>query len=61
VAANRPPAAYSPEFRPLSRPLLILIVAVVALVAGAVLLASKKTETPQTRVEKPVLNEALAR
>lgn len=45
----------------MSRPLLILIVVVVALIGGAVLLAGKKTEVPQTRVEKPVLNEALAR
>ena len=42
----------------MSRSLLILIVVVVGIVAGAVLLSTMDTEVQPTRVEKPVMNEA---
>ena len=38
----------------MSRPLLILLVALVVIVGGLVLLAGRATQRPQTRVEKQV-------
>lgn len=45
----------------MSRSLLILILIVVAVVGGIFALSSMNTEVPPTRVEKDVLNEALAK
>lgn len=45
----------------MSRPLVLLIVLLVVIVGGALWLASRNTEVPQTRVEKTVTNEAAAK
>ncbi|MBU3076368.1 hypothetical protein [Sphingomonas quercus] len=45
----------------MSRPLLILILLIVIVIGGAIALASRNHEVPQTRVEKDVLNDAAAK
>ena len=45
----------------MSRPLLILIAMLVVLFAGLVWLGNRVTEVPQTRIEKPVKNDAAPR
>lgn len=43
------------------RPLLILIAILAVLILGLIWLGSRTVEVPQTRVEKPVMNEAAPR
>lgn len=44
----------------MSRSLLLLLIILIALVAGAVYLSNSATEVPTTRMEQDVTNEALA-
>lgn len=45
----------------MSRSLLIIILLLVVLIGGAVWLSSMDSEVPQVRVEKAMLNEAVAK
>jgi hypothetical protein len=45
----------------MSRPIILLVLVVLAVIGAAIGLSRVNTEVAPTRVEKPVANEALAR